>query len=139
MPMQLCAPTSYALFLGLATILGRLPALGAPTCDSPASGACDTCAACCKGWLAVANVTEACTNGLCEACVAAECDGAPPALCDARAPVGTATNATCNDECLEHCWHKPWSPCLRDCSVCEFGGALLVIAMIPYLGRLGVD
>ena len=75
--------TSFTFFAALSVLL-RVAA--APTCDSRASGRCDVCDACCKGWLAGGpNATY-----YCGACVAAECGGRKPDLCGQRAPPSSA-------------------------------------------------
>eukprot|EP01047_Picozoa_sp_COSAG01_P011795 COSAG01_NODE_520_length_16006_cov_6.454077_3_plen_488_part_00 len=128
--------TSFTFFTALSVLL-RVAA--APTCDSRASGRCTACGACCKGYLSAAATNS--TAAACAACVAAECAaGRHTSLCDERAPPGALNNGTtCDQPCVEQCWFKPWSPCLRDCSICAMGRLLLLTAMLPYNGRLVVD
>jgi hypothetical protein len=113
------------------------PSTGA-ACDSRASGRCTACGPCCKGYLSAAATNS---TAACAACVAAECAaGRRTSLCGEHAPPGALNNGTtCDQPCVEQCWFKPWSPCLRDCSMCAMGQLLLLTAMLPYIGRLVVD
>jgi hypothetical protein len=67
-----------------------------------------------------------------------------------QAPGGNATinNATtgadsnrvtaCSRECLQKCWSRPTSPCLRGCHVCDpnFASTLFAFLVLPYAGRV---
>eukprot|EP01047_Picozoa_sp_COSAG01_P067442 COSAG01_NODE_9526_length_2419_cov_2.482759_2_plen_205_part_00 len=62
-------------------------------------------------------------------------------VCQMRSNETSTENTTmaCSKDCLVHCWHRPWSPCLHDCALCKAGGSLFVAAMLPFVGRLAVD
>ena len=57
----------------------------------------------------------------------------------AAEPTGAMANATCDTGCVGACWTRPWSPCLRGCTICENSRVLLMAALVPFLGRLLID
>ena len=44
--------------------------------------------------------------------------------------------AVCEEQCVDECWHKPWSRCTRSCDLCEAG---TLAVLLPFLGRLLFD
>lgn len=61
------------------------------------------------------------------------------AVCQMRAAEANASAALCSEACLQRCWRKPWSPCLRDCKPCALQRSMVVAAILPYAGRFLVD
>ena len=109
-------------------------AAGSPNCTAGAASACPppVCAQCCKTWK---------TPDLCAVCVEKECAAKPPPpttdVCARRTPADA--NSTCAPECVEHCAHKPWSPCMQGCDLCTAAKPLFIAVLLPFFGRSAVD
>eukprot|EP01047_Picozoa_sp_COSAG01_P049751 COSAG01_NODE_4960_length_4589_cov_2.312249_5_plen_394_part_00 len=106
----------------------------APRPDGTCGGAAAVCGRCCKADLG--------DEHACHACVAAECTPNPTGpvpddVCARRA----TNNTSCPPDCIKECTLKTplLAPCLRDCHLCDTGGPLLFLVLLPMAGRAVFD
>ena len=94
---------------------------------------CNVCDGCCDtAYLTTQHSCDACVNATCAAAEA----GGGGMVCESH---GTKTSpAQCSMDCLEECWLSPSSPCVQDCAE-NHGWVLLVLVLLPFIGRLVVD